>query len=125
MPRALFDPRMLATMGELFSSLCEIQEPPDAGDAYGQIVVTLDSAWTRVAGMESIPCQIAVLNANERQRLTGPVATATHRIALRGVYSSITSKMRAEVDGEHWSILGTASDSQTTYTRLLVERVMV
>lgn len=125
MPRPLFDARMLAIMGEFFPSTCEVQEPPTTRDAYGQIVETVDSDWTTVVGMESIPCQIAALNANERQRLTGPVATATHRIALRGVYDAITPKMRAEIGGEHWGILGAVRDSQITYTRLLVERVMV
>lgn len=125
MSRALFDHRMLATIGELFPSVCEIQTPPTTRDAYGQIVVTVDSAWTTVAGMEEIPCLLGPLSANERQRLTGPVATASHSIALRGVYDAITPKMRAEIAGEHWGVLGTVRDSQSTYTRLLVERVMV
>lgn len=125
MPRALFDHRILATLGEFFPSTCAIQEPPEVRDAYGQIVKTVDDDWTTVEGMESIPCQIAALNANERQRLTGLVAMATHRIALRGVYSAITPKMRVGIGGEYWGILGTTTDSQTTYTRLLVERVMV
>jgi head-tail adaptor len=125
MPRVLFDPRMLATMGEFFPSTCAIQEPPTTRDAYGQIVETVDDDWASVAGLESIPCQIAALSASERQRLTGPVATATHRIALRGVYGTITPKMRAEIGGEYWGVLGTAADSQSTYTRLLVEQVKV
>lgn len=125
MPRALFDHRMLVHMSEFFASVCVIQEPPDAKDTYGQIVTSVDDDWTAVAGMESIPCLLGPLSTNERQRLTGPVATATHRIALRGVYSTITPKMRAEVGGEHWNVLGVVSDSQNTYTRLLVEQVMV
>jgi len=125
MPRALFDRRMLPHIGEFFPSVCVIQEPPDTKDAYGQIVTSVDDDWTAVVGLESIPCLLGPLSANERQRLTGPVATATHRIALRGVYSTITPKMRAEIASEHWSILGVVSDSQSTYTRLLVEQVMV
>lgn len=125
MPRALFDRRMLANMSEFFPSICSIQEPPDTKDAYGQIVTSVDDDWTSVVGLESIPCLLGPLSANERQKLTGPVTTATHRIALRGVYSAITPKMRAEVGGDHWSILGVVSDSQSTYTRLLVEQVMV
>jgi head-tail adaptor len=116
---------MLVYIGEFFPSICVIQEPPTAKDAYGQIVTSVDDDWTAVVGLESIPCLLGPLSANERQRLTGVVATATHRIALRGVYSAITQKMRAEVSGEHWSILGVVSDSQSTYTRLLVEQVMV
>lgn len=124
-PRALFDARMLPTMGEFFPSVCTIQEPPETQDAYGQIVTTVDDDWSVVSGMEEIPCLLGPLSANERQRLTGPVATASHAVVLRGVYDAITPKMRAEIAGEHWGILGTVRDSQTTYTRLLVERVMV
>ena len=38
MTRAIFDPRMMATLGDYFPSLCTIQEDLGVEDDYGQVV---------------------------------------------------------------------------------------
>jgi len=81
-------------------SLCTIQAYVDGVDAYGQPTQT----WANLAGHVDLPCSIALSSGREVKGTQNEYGITTHRIALNGVYPTITRLHRAVVDGVTYEI---------------------
>ena len=81
-------------------SLCTIQAYVDGVDAYGQPTQT----WSNLAGHVDLPCSIALSSGLEVKGKENEYGITTHRIALNGVYATITRLHRAIVDGVTYEI---------------------
>jgi len=81
-------------------SLCTIQAYVDGVDAYGQPTQT----WSNLAGHVDLPCSIALSSGLEVKGKENEYGITTHRIALNGVYITITRLHRAIVDGVTYEI---------------------
>jgi head-tail adaptor len=120
MARPLVHPRLLASLGNFYSSLCTIQEATEVRDEYGQSI----AGWANKAGHVDIPCGIAPADAIRNAEVRRPDQTytlATHLVALQGRYPSITTKMRALVDGKAYDVVAVEADSAGVSTRLKVQ----
>ena len=82
-------------------SLCTIQAYVDGTDTYGQPTQT----WANLVGHVDIPCSIALSSGREVKGKENEYGLTTHRIALNGIYPTITRLHRAVVDGTTYRIL--------------------
>ena len=122
MTRAIFDPRMMATLGDYFPSLCTIQEDLGVEDDYGQVVPD----WQPVAGHSDIPCSLGVNRVGggtEVKQSDQTYVVSNYTLSLRGYYPTITEKMRAVVDSVVFDILLVQSSSHGVTTRILTSEV--
>ena len=122
MTRAIFDPRMMATLGDYFPSLCTIQEDVGVEDDYGQVVPD----WQPVAGHSDIPCSLGVNRVGggtEVKQSDQTYVVSNYTLSLRGYYPTITEKMRAVVDSVVFDILLVQCDSHGVTTRILTSEV--
>ncbi len=107
----------------LFSSLCTIQEPDGTPDALGQSDAV---DWTDVDDLEEIPCMASPIGhmraGGERDAPTFTMENDALRVILDGVYPNILLRHRAVIDGVPWNIDGVGTDSQRTYTWMVVKR---
>jgi len=101
MQSSFIDPRRNAALTANFhSSLCTIQEYVDAVDAYGAPIQT----WSDLTGHVNLPCSIALSSGREIKGPANEYGVTTHRIALNGVYPTITRLHMAIVDGVSYEI---------------------
>lgn len=105
MSHPLVDPRLMASLGSHFPSLCRVQYLTEDVDADGQVV----TAWKD--RHVDVPCNISPLKGREIKGPNQTYVVATTSIALQGHYSDIKESDRAAVDG-------------TTYDILLVEQIL-
>lgn len=92
--------RNTAITDNFHPSLCTIQAYTDSVDAYDQPVQT----WANLVGHVSIPCSISLTSGQESKGKQNEYGLTTHRIALNGVYASITRLHRAIVDGVTYEV---------------------
>ena len=119
MTRAIFDPRMMTTLGDYFPSLCTIQEDLGVEDDYGQVVPD----WQPVAGHSDIPCAHGPNKGREVKQSDQTYVVSNYTLSLRGYYPTITEKMRAVVDSVVFDILLVQCDSHGVTTRILTSEV--
>lgn len=101
MQTSFIDSRRNAALTANFNpSLCTIKAPTAGEDAYGQPTQT----WANVTGLVNIPCSIALSSGREVKGTQNEYGITTHRIALNGVYPTITRLHRAVVDGITYEI---------------------
>jgi len=101
MQSSFIDSRRNAALTTNFHpSLCTIQAYVDGVDAYGQPTQT----WANLAGHVDLPCSIALSSGREVKGTQNEYGITTHRIALNGVYPTITRLHRAVVDGVTYEI---------------------
>ena len=103
--RSIVDPRLMASLGSHFPSLCRVQYLTEDVDADGQVV----TAW-KVRHVD-VPCNISPLKGREIKGPNQTYVVATTAIALQGHYADIVESDRAIVGG-------------TTYDILLVEQIL-
>ena len=82
-------------------SLCTIQAETDSTNADAQPIQT----WANLAGHVDIPCSVALSSGKEVKGKQSEYGQTTHRIALNGVYSSITRLHRAVIGGVTYEIM--------------------
>lgn len=108
----------------LLSSLCTIQEPSGVFGPSG----APDGAWVNVTGLVLLACQVSPLsmstgiNGSEMKMTPEILSQQPLHVLLDGNYPTITTKMRAVIDGEAADIEAVEQDSQARMTRLLVTR---
>lgn len=113
--------RLLANLANFYPTTVSIQANTPVRSNTGQQT----EAWSTVTGLGAIPAAIAAVPAGDRKQMTGTFALASHRIALRGHYPTITTAHQATgADATVWNIRDVQHDSQSTTTYLLVERVV-
>jgi hypothetical protein len=113
--------RAIRAIKIFFNLECTIQVDTPTYDDHGQPV----SSWSSLAGHVAIPCRRAPVTEQERRALGQVVESATHVVALYGVYTSITPVMRAVVDGTNYDITGVRTDSDGVLTYLGVKTVRI
>lgn len=115
-------PSLLARLTpNFYPSLCTIQAGAESRDALGQSIRT----WSNLAGHVDLPCAIAepIRPGEEVETTEQSFARRSKRVALAGLYPSITESQRAIVDGVTYDIERVAQDSQSMTTYLDVEIV--
>lgn len=115
----LVHPRLFQALAAFYPSLCTIQQATETRDAAGQPI----PAWANLAGHVDIDCRLGPAGGGERKAVNQVYTIATHTIHLAGYYPSITTKMRAVVDGAAYDILLTASDGNEHHTKLVCQVV--
>lgn len=105
MSHLLVDPRLMASLGGHFPSLCRVQYLTEDVDADGQVVKTWTDRHT------DVPCNVMPLKGKEIRGPNQTYVVANTSIALQGHYPDIKESDRATVDG-------------TTYDVLLVEQIL-
>ncbi len=111
----LIHPRLLQTLDrDFFPQDCAIQAPGITRDTAGGEI----RSYSTVAGMESIPCRVAPAGGGERRSAQQVFLDSTHTILLAGQFRSLTTAMRAVVNGQAYDILLPEPDSEGATTRL-------
>jgi len=111
MSRDLIDPRLMASLGSHFPSLCRVQYLTEDVDADGQVTEVWKDRHT------DVPCNVAPAagrGGTTGREIKGPNQTyvvANFLIALQGHYPEIVESDRAIV-------------GDTTYDILLVEQIL-
>lgn len=121
MGRMLSATKAIRAIKLFFNSECTIQVNTPTYDAHNQPV----SSWTNLAGHVEIPCRIAPVTEQERRTLSQVVETATHLVALYGVYATIVPVHQALVDDVTYDITGIRTDSEGVLTYLGVKTVAI
>ena len=121
----LVHPDMLRRLErDFFPQTCTIQQAASDLDEYGQVEAEDDETkWSVVTGLESLACRIAPATGGTRRTAQLTVTDATHVIVLAGHYPAITTKMRAVVDDQPYTILLPSLDAEEILTRLEVSLV--
>ena len=105
MSHPLVDPRLMASLGSHFPSLCRVQYLTEDVDADGQVTTAWKDRYV------DVPCNISPLKGREIRGKNQTYVVANTAIALQGHYPDIKESDRATVDG-------------TTYDVLLVEQIL-
>lgn len=92
--------RNAALAANFHPSLCTIQASTTSTDSFGQPSQT----WANVAGLVDIPCSISLTSGREAKGKQMEYGMTTHRIALNGIYATITRLHRAVVAGVTYDI---------------------
>jgi head-tail adaptor len=101
METSFIDSRRNAALTANFNpSTVTIQEYADGVDGYGAPTQT----WGDLAGHVDLPCSISLSSGKETKLADQEYGVTTHRIALNGVYPTITRLHRAIVDGTTYEI---------------------
>lgn len=113
---AFVDPRLMASLGGHFPSLCRVQYLTEDVDADGQVVKTWTDRHT------DVPCNVMPLKGREIRGPNQTYVVANTSIALQGHYADIVESDRAIVGGTTYDILLVESPL-STMTRLSCEVV--
>jgi len=112
----------------LLSSSCTIQEPSGVFGPSG----APDGVWANVSGLVGLKCQASPVGmlfssmAGREMKIPADILSRQPlHILLDGNYPTITTKMRALVDGVDHDIESVEHDSQGRMTRLLVTRATI
>lgn len=105
MSHPLVDPRLMASLGSHFPSLCRVQYLTEDVDADGQVVTTWKDRHV------DVPCNISPLKGREIKGPNQTYVVANTSIALQGHYDDIAESDQAIV-------------GNTTYDILLVEQIL-
>jgi hypothetical protein len=118
---SIVHPRLLASLGAFYPSLCTIQEPgPKTRDEYGQS----QPSWPNLAGHVDIRCRISPDGKGREVKAPDQTyAITSHRIALQGHYPAITPAMRAVSGATTYDILAVESDGSGAATTLVCQVV--
>jgi hypothetical protein len=123
--RPLIHPRMLDRLQPSFyPSRVTIEAKASTRTGTGAEV----PGWTPVPGLVRIPAAVAPEFFARPSETRGPVLTVDERVRtviLAGLYSGITTRMRALVDGAPYEITGAVPDSHATLTRLSLRQVAI
>ena len=115
-------PGLLASLAtNFYPSVCTIQAATQSLDALGQVVRT----WADLAGHIGLACALAEPppSGEETETTAQSYVRRRKRVALNGLYASITELHRAVVDGVAYDIERVSQDSQSKTTYLDVEIV--
>ena len=99
MSHPLVDPRLMASLGSHFPSLCQVQYLTETVDADGQVV----TAWTDRHA--AVPCNVTSLKGKEIRGPNQTYVVANTSIALQGHYPDVKESDRAIVGGTTYNIL--------------------
>ncbi len=105
MSHPLVDPRLMASLGSHFPSLCRVQYLTEDVDADGQVVTAWKDRYVDVT------CNVMPLKGREIRGKDQTYVVANTSIALQGHYPDVKESDRAIV-------------GSTTYDILLVEQVI-
>ena len=114
--RSIVDPRLMASLGSHFPSLCRVQYLTEDVDADGQAT----TAWKDRHA--AVPCNVMPLKGREIKRPNQTYVVANTSIALQGHYPDVKESDRAIVGGTTYDILLVESPL-STMTRLSCEVV--
>ena len=89
-----------ALTANFYPELVTIQEYVDGVDAYGAPTQT----WSNLAGHVDLPCSLSLSSGKETKLANQEYGITTHRIALNGVYPTITRLHRAIVGSDIYEI---------------------
>lgn len=118
LPNWMINPRLMATLAPIYTSLGTIQAAAEARDAAGQPIKT----WANLVGHGNISCHIEITGGHETKATNQVYATATHEINLAGYYPLITPKMRlVDGDGNTFDILLVDHETFKAFTKLIAE----
>ncbi len=124
--RPMFDPRMLDRLSGFYPSKVDIIGYTTEPDEMGSPVTTPFTV------LEGIDAQIAPFNdiipiSGERKLENLNYNTQTFRIALKGYFPTIDTKMTVKFleDATEYNILGVEFDSHHMTTRLIVNVVLI
>ena len=106
--------RILERLDHFFVSTATIQEPVEGRDEAGQPL----PHWADIDGLVDVPCRIRPTTGREHTLIERTYVELSHRIALKGVFSQITPKHRAIVEGITYNIRSMQPDSQGLITYL-------
>lgn len=98
---------------------CTIQQSTPAQDSYGEPI----DSWANLTGHVSLPCRLGPSGGREIERDIGIISYSTHVIQFGSKYASITTKMRAVVDGVNYDIERVFHDSRNETTQLWLKVV--
>ena len=115
----LIHPSLLARLWRFYPSTVTIQQYTAVQNTYGEEVKT----WANLAGHIDLDCSKAAAGGREVKRPDGTIAVSPWRIAIAGIYASITPKMHAVLGGVTFDILDVQHDSQSKTTYLDCEVV--
>lgn len=100
MQTSFFDSRRNTQLTDNFHpSVCTIRAATQGHDQYYQPADT----WADVVGLVALPCSIQLIQGQETKGQY-EYGQTTHRVALNGVYPTITRLHRAVVDGITYDI---------------------
>ncbi len=119
----IIHPGLLARLTPgFYPSLCTVQVATESRDAMGQVVLS----WANLANHVSLACSIAepAATGEETETTMQAFVRRRKRVALAGIYASVTEQHRAIVDGVTYDIERVSQDSQTKTTYLDVERLL-
>lgn len=115
------------TTAGLYSKLCSVRRDTYGQNAIGERVVT---GLTTIA--TNVPCQFGVATASwdrragdETRKPTLTEVRAQRQINLNQFLPLIEQDCIATVDGVDYNIMSVVSDSQSTFTELLVENISI
>jgi len=111
--------RLLESLDHMFVSSATIQQPAEGRADTGQTL----SAWADVPGLIGIPCRIQPTQGREHKLIDRTYAELSHRVALKGTFTTITPKYRVIVEGVAYDIETVEQDSQRVLTYLGVNVV--
>lgn len=105
-----------------YPSLCTIQAATESRDALGQVVFS----WSNLAGHVDLACALAEATtaAEETETTQQAYMRRRKRVALAGIYASVTEEHRAVVDGVTYDIERVTVDSHSKTTYLDVELIL-
>ena len=117
---SLFHPDMLERLADFFPATITIQYPAEAQDPVtGEITVT----WTDLPGHVGLTGSHGPNGGQEVKLADQTYVVSNYTLALSAIYTSITEKMRAVVDGTAYEILLVQHNSHSMKTRLLTRKV--
>lgn len=103
----------------VFSELATILEYSVTSSPSGGQIKT----WTEKAGHKNIPCYVSSITRQEQKSTLVIQTVAQTSILLSGHYPSILEQMRVVCNGITYEITSIGGDSQTVFTKLLVQKV--
>ena len=115
----LIHPSLLDRLWRFYPSTVTIQQYTAVQDTDGAEIKT----WANLAVHIDLDCSKAAAGGREVKRPDGTVAVSPWRIAIAGIHTSITPKMRAVLGGLTYDILNVQHDSQSQTTYLDCEIV--
>jgi head-tail adaptor len=115
----IFHSRAFAGLANFYEDTVTIQDGGTALNTEGEEI----PVWVDVVGLTSLPCSIAAVSGREVKRQDGTISESPWRIAIAGIYTTITTKRRAVVSGANYDILVVQHDSHHNMTSLDCEIV--
>ena len=113
----LVDDRMFTALVDFYPKTCTITTPTPTQSITGFET----NAYNAVPALTDLACRFAPNKGKEVKQSSQAYTVGSHTIVFNDYYSTITTKMRALIDGISYDILDVGHDSENETTRLYVE----